>query len=112
MAGRFVAGAGLLCRFVCRGDSYNLSTVLTRRRLARCAESQGLRLVSFSSTPSWKGPRAWRRNRYKVDYRIVVETRSGLRREGWLLEDWPFLNLGRPEFEVQLDDVRPDAGDG
>ena len=84
---------------------YNLSGVLTRRRLTRWAESRGLRLVSFSTVPPWEGPRAWQRNRYMCDYRIVVETRSGTRREGWLLEDWPFLDLGRPSFEVRWDDV-------
>jgi hypothetical protein len=84
---------------------YNLSPVLTRRRLSRWATSSGFRLVSFSTVPFYDGPRAWQRNRYKCDYRIVVETQSGVRREGWLLEDWPFLDLGRPTYEVQWDEV-------
>ena len=84
---------------------YNLSPVLTRRRLTRWAASNGFRLVSFSTVPFYDGPRAWRRNRYKNDYRIVVETQAGVRREGWLLEDWPFLDLGRPTFEVHWDEV-------
>jgi hypothetical protein len=84
---------------------YNLSPILTRRRLSRWAESRGFRLVSFSTVPFYEGPRAWRRNRYKFDYRVVVETQSGVRREGWLLEDWPFLELGSPKYEVQWDDV-------
>jgi hypothetical protein len=84
---------------------YTVLPILTRRRLLRWAESRGFRLVSFSTVPLYEGPRAWRRNIYQFDYRVVVETQSGVRREGWLLEEWPFLNLGHPTYEVQWDDV-------
>ena len=98
---RFVAGIDLLCISLGIRDS-SLQPV---RRLSRWAESRGFRLVSFSTVPFYDGPRAWRRSRYKFDCRVVVETQSGVRREGWLLEDWPFLDLGRPTYEVRWDDV-------
>jgi hypothetical protein len=104
--GRFVAGIDLLCVSLgIRDSSLQPVAILTRRRQSRWAESRGFRLVSFSTVPFYEGPRAWRRNRYKFDYRVVVEAQSGVRREGWLLEDRPFLDLGRPKYEVQWDDV-------
>jgi hypothetical protein len=78
--------------------------ILGRRRIQRWAAARQLRLIEFSTTPIWRGPRAWQRNRYQLDYRILVEDASGRRREGWLLENWPFLDLGRPDYEVLWDD--------
>lgn len=83
---------------------YLLSPILARRRIERWAISQRLRLLDFRTAPIWDGPRAWTRNRYKLDYRIVVEDSAGRRREGWLLENWPFLDLGRPNYQVLWDD--------
>jgi hypothetical protein len=39
-----------------------------------------------------------------VDYRVVVEEASGRRRAGWLLENWPFLDLGHPDYQLEWDD--------
>jgi hypothetical protein len=90
-----------------------VSPILARRRLERWAAARQLHLIEFNTTPFWRGPRAWRRNRYQWDYRILVEDSSGRRREGWLLENWPFLNLGHPDYEVRWDDdslLRPSVG--
>jgi hypothetical protein len=83
---------------------YAVSSILTRRRLQRWAASRGVRLVEYSTVPFWSGPRAFRRTRYQVDYRVVVEEASGRRRAGWLLENWPFLDLGHPDYQLEWDD--------
>jgi hypothetical protein len=82
---------------------YRIAPILTRRRLERWARSQGLHLIESRTMPIWEGPRAWRRNRYKWNHRIVVEDSQGRRREGWLFEDQRFLNLGRPDYRVEWD---------
>ena len=80
---------------------YVVSPILARRRLERWAASHRLHLIEFSTMPFWKGPRAWRSTRYQSEYHIVVETVEGVRREGDLLENWPFLYLGGPSYEVE-----------
>ena len=78
-----------------------VSPILARRRLERWAASHRLRLIEFSAQPFWKGPRAWRSTQYQSEYHVVVETAQGERRAGALLENWPFLYLGRPSYQVE-----------
>jgi hypothetical protein len=80
-----------------------VSPILARRRIKRWAASHRLHLIEFSSMPFWKGPRALRSTQYQSEYHIVVETADGVRREGALLENWPFLYLGGPSYEVEWD---------
>lgn len=82
---------------------YSIAPILTRRRIERWARSQGLRLLECRTMAAWEGPRAGRRNRYQWDHRIAVDDSQGRRREGWLFEDQPFLNLGRTEYRVEWD---------
>jgi hypothetical protein len=56
-----------------------------RRKLERWADSQRVKLIEFRGAPFWSGPRAWWRTEEQHDVRVVVETRDGLRQEGWVL---------------------------
>jgi hypothetical protein len=94
----FVLGLGMFTLVAVRFGDWWL-----RRKLDRWAASLGVRLIEYRGEPFWRGPRAWRRTEQQHDVRVVVETRDGVRREGWVLFTGPWHGFGPDRVDEEWD---------